>query len=127
MTRTVLNLKEMRAKRASDAPVIIDGDGNPHALVALTLDSYLALIDIMQRMQAARADGDDSTENIGKTVGIVNEMMDVVQAILPTFPVRSLELEELLLVVNAIENYMPGAPAVGGAEAGEAVSPESST
>lgn len=126
MTRTVLNLKEMRAKRASDAPVIIDGDGNPHALVALTLDSYLALIDIMQRMQTARAEGEDA-DNIGKMVGIVNEMMDVVQAVLPTFPVRSLELDELLLVVNAIENYMPGAPAVGGAEAGEAVSPESST
>lgn len=121
MPRVVLNLQEMRAKRAADAAIIVDGEGNEHVLAELTLDSYLALIDIMHRLQAVRTETPDDA-GIEAMVALVREMKEVVQTVLPTFPVSGLSMDELMLVVNTIEAHMPGS-----APAGEAQSPESST
>lgn len=127
MTRVVVNLREIRAKRAAEVPVIVDGEGVAHEISALSLDNYLALIGIMETMRdnrAAAVEGADAG-TVDKMVVLIKEMVSVVQAVVPTFPVGTLGLDELLLVVDAIQESMPGAPATP--TEGEAPSPENLT
>lgn len=125
-TRVVLNLKEMRA-RASDAPVIVDFDGKKHAVTGLPIDGYLALIGVQDRYNTIAA---GETRAMEELVDMIVEIKSLIESAIPGFPVGGLLLEELMMVVQAIQGAVVGEESAttdggagGDATPGESTSP----
>lgn len=108
--RIVVNLQEMRGKQ-SDQAVIVDFSGAEHVLQPLTLDGYLGIVHIQERY-AALNDGDPAPADI---VSLMTDVRDVITFAVPTFPVGGLRLDELFLVVNALQASTPGSQEVADA------------
>lgn len=129
MKRVVLNLKEMRA-RASDAPVIVDFDGKEHAVTGLPVDGYLAIIGVQDRFNALSGPDGQDARSLEGLVDLINEVKSLITAAVPGFPVGGLLLEELMIVVQAIQGAVIGGEssesdggAGGDAGPGESTSP----
>lgn len=123
-TRVVLNLKEMRA-RASDAPVIVDFDGKKHAVTGLPIDGYLALIGVQDRYNTIAA---GETRAVDELVDMIAEIKSLIASAIPGFPVGGLLLEELMMVVQAIQGAVVGEESgTDGGAGGEAAPGESTS
>lgn len=104
----VVNLAAMRAARSQQQRFVVDQDGKKHYLSGLTVDSYLAMLEIDQMYRGINDSDEPGAE---QQVAMMQSMRDAIQAALPEFPVGGLYFEELPVVLRAIqEAVMPGGP-----------------
>jgi hypothetical protein len=109
----VVNLAAMRAQRSQQPRYVVDQNGKRHALSGLTLDSYLAMLEIDQ-MYRTMADDPDNEQQ----AAMMQSMRDAILAALPDFPVGGLYFEELPVVLRAVqEAVMPGSMAENASDA----------
>ena len=115
--RVVVNLHEMRAKAPTPA-VVVDFEGNEHAVGALTLDGYLGIVALQERYAALR----DAAPGAAGIAALIADIREVIMGAMPAFPVGGLHLDELFMVVNAIQDATnpTGEEGAGEGAAGEA-------
>lgn len=90
----VLNLQKVRAERSANAPVIVGPDGVEYPISGISLDGFLAILELQQAMA-----GGDS----GELAALMPQIKALVSELLPGFPVGDLTLDELMLVINVIQ------------------------
>ena len=99
----VLNLAAMRAARSRQRPVIVDQYNVEHDLAGLTLDAYLALLEVEQEFGDLQDEENAGKLNRQRQVALIHQMRDTITAVLPEFPAGELFLDELNMVVQAIQ------------------------
>lgn len=105
----VLNLAAMRAARSRQRPVIVDQYDKEHDLSGLSLDAYLALLEIEGDFGNLARDEQDGKMGRDRQIALIKRMRDTITAVLPDFPAGGLYLDELYAVGQAIQRaVMPG-------------------
>lgn len=116
--RSILNLREMRAKKEVEQPVITDQNGKDHPIGGLTLGSYLdilALEDAFTVLQS-KEDSEGSEGGSKDQIALIERMKEFILSVLPEFPVNGLFLDELFLVIQAIQSEISAGNAKEGEE-----------
>lgn len=100
--RVILNLQQMRAERSVTLPVIVDFDGHEHIVMAPSVDTFIALMEIQSEFEAMK-DNETSGADLSLQMDMIRRLSDVITAVLPDFPVGGLQLEELMLVSQSLQ------------------------
>ena len=103
MARVVLNLKQIRAEKSVNAPVIVDFDGVEHPIKRLNLDAFLDIMELDQEFDTMRKEEAEGTLDGARQLSMLSRLKDLVRVVLPGFPVGGLELDELMAVAQALQ------------------------
>ncbi len=118
--RIVLNLQQTRAEKSITTPVIVDFDGVEHPIRRLDLDAFLEIMEIEQEFEAMGQEEAVGKADRSKQLAMLTRLKDLIQVVLPGFPVGGLELEELMAVAQAMQaSVAPDDAEAGGDEPGE--------
>lgn len=124
MARIIRNLAELRAKRALNAPVIVAPDGREFLIGALSVDAYLAVLDLEEQFSALRAAEKAQGVQPDSQRALFAAAKDMILQFLPGFPVGDLDLEELFLVLSDVQTaHTPEPPQAATAEEGAGEAP----
>ena len=117
--RSILNLKEMRAEKAKQQSVVTDQNGKDHVLGGLTIGSYLDILSLEETFNSLQKDESEGSGDERKDqMALIDNMKEFILGILPEFPVDGLYLDELFLVIQAIQSGIT--PAKEGEDSGDA-------
>jgi hypothetical protein len=101
--RIVLNLQQARAEKSITTPVIVDFDGVEHPIRRLDLDAFLEIMEIEQEFEALSREEAAGRIDRSQQLAMLTRLKDLIQVVLPGFPVGGLELEELMAVAQALQ------------------------
>lgn len=101
--RVVLNLQQSRAEKSVVTPVIVDFDGVEHPIRRLDLDAFLEIMEIEQEFEAMSQQEAAGKADRSQQLAMLARLKDLIQVVLPGFPVGGLELEELMAVAQALQ------------------------
>lgn len=111
MAGKTLNIPQVRADKAVDAPVIIGPDNVRYPIGGIPLDTFLEIVELQQTFAARAGDMTDTIEVIKRWGVLIGEVM-------PGFPVGKLTLPELLEVIDFMQ-YQVGPQADAEGEASD--------
>ena len=96
MAGKILNIPQVRADKAVDAPVIIGPDTVRSPVGGIPLDTFFEIVELRQTFAESDGNTDDTVAVIKRWSGLIGEVM-------PGFPVGKLTLPELLEVIDFMQ------------------------
>jgi hypothetical protein len=92
----ILNIPQVRADKAVDAPVIIGPDNVRYPVGGIPLDTFFEIVELRQTF----ADSDGGTDD---TVKVIKRWSVLIGEVMPGFPVGKLTLPELMEVIDFMQ------------------------